>query len=190
MQGAGVPAGWFPVGILATPQAESQGVARPPPIALWGILLLRAATAAVRQKNHDQVLSLLRLAKRAAGTMEKDLLLYATPFGPTNAGVAKVNFLVEMESAQEAVRAAHEVPRLESLPPTWRARFHVDRALAYSDMDKDQAAVAALLWAERDAPEWMRYHSTSRRLVDELRGRAPRRDAPVYGLADRMGLLR
>lgn len=158
-------------------------------LGLWGILLLRAATAAVRRRKHDQVLSLLRLAKGAAETMDKDLLLYATPFGPTNAAVARVNFLVEMEHADEAVRAARTIPDLGSLPPTWRARLHVDRALAHSDMNKDQAAVNALLVAERDAPEWMRHHSTSRRLVDELRGRARRPDAPVHGLADRLGLL-
>ncbi|MEU1014784.1 helix-turn-helix transcriptional regulator [Streptomyces sp. NPDC005898] len=159
-------------------------------LALWGILLLRAATAAVRQKKHEQVLSLLRMAKGAAETMDGDLLLYATPFGPTNAGVARVNFLVEMERADEAVQAARRVPDLNSLPPTWRARFHVDRALAFNEMDKDRQAVGALLAAEENAPEWMRYHSTSRRLVEELRGRAARRDAPVHGLADRLGMLR
>ncbi|MFF1378626.1 helix-turn-helix domain-containing protein [Streptomyces sp. NPDC058308] len=159
-------------------------------LALWGIVLLRAATAAVRQKKHEQVLSLLRMAKGAAETMDGDLLLYATPFGPTNAGVARVNFLVEMEHADDAVQASRKVPNLHSLPPTWRARFHVDRALAFSDMDKDRQAVGALLAAEEDAPEWMRYHSTSRRLIEELRGRVARRDAPVNGLADRLGMLR
>ncbi|MET7359668.1 helix-turn-helix transcriptional regulator [Streptomyces sp. NPDC005562] len=162
----------------------------PQDLALWGILLLRAATAAVRRESHGQVLDLLRLAKGAAETMDGDLLLYATPFGPTNAGVARVNFLVEMEHADDAAQAARRVPNLASLPPTWRARFHVDRALAFSDMDKDRSAVSALLAAEQDAPEWMRYHSTSRRLVEELRGRSTRRDAPVNGLADRLGLLR
>ncbi|QUI32580.1 helix-turn-helix transcriptional regulator [Streptomyces alfalfae] len=162
----------------------------PQELALWGILLLRAATAAVRQKKHAQVLDLLRMAKGAAETMDQDLLLHATPFGPTNTGVARVNFLVEMEHSDDAVRAARSVRHLTSLPPTWRARFHVDRALAFNDMEKDSQAVGALLTAEEDAPEWMRYHSTSRRLVEELRGRAARRDAPVNALADRLGLLR
>lgn len=176
---------------LAKAEAIEPGFHSPPQdLALWGILLLRAATAAVRQKKHEQVLSLLRMAKGAAETMDGDLLLYATPFGPTNAGVARVNFLVEMEHADDAVQAARKVPDLASLPPTWRARFHVDRALALNDMNKDRQAVAALLAAEKDAPEWIRYHSTSRRLIEELRGQAARRDAPVHGLADRLGMLR
>ncbi|MFJ6573022.1 helix-turn-helix domain-containing protein [Streptomyces sp. NPDC091292] len=159
-------------------------------LALWGVLLLRAATAAVRQEKHDTVTDLLRQAQGAAETMGEDLSVYATPFGPTNAGVARVNFLVEMEQPDRAVRAFRSIPDLGSLPPTWRARVQVDRAQAYAELGKDDAAAHALLLAEDDAPEWMRYHSTSRRLVNALRERAPRRDAPVVGLSDRLGLLR
>jgi transcriptional regulator with XRE-family HTH domain len=162
----------------------------PGDLALWGVLLLRGATAAVRQEKHETVTDLLRMATAAAAGIGEDMIVYATPFGPTNAGVAKVNFLVEMEQSSEAIRAARAVPNVGSLPPTWRARFHVDRALAYHDLGNDRAAERALLAAESDAPEWMRYHSTSRRLVEELRSRAPRRDTPVLGLADRLGLSR
>ncbi|PWI43134.1 helix-turn-helix domain-containing protein [Streptomyces sp. ICBB 8177] len=160
----------------------------PVDLALWGVLLLRAATAASRQDKRADVRELLNLASGAAASIGEDLLVYATPFGPTNAGIARVNFLVEMEESDEAVRAARAVPDVGSLPPTWRARFHVDRALAYTDLGDESAAQRALLMAEADAPEWMRYHSTSRRLVEDLRARARRRDAPVIGLADRLGL--
>ncbi|MFD4119146.1 helix-turn-helix domain-containing protein [Streptomyces niveus] len=160
----------------------------PQELALWGILLLRAATAAVRQEKHGTVTDLMRMAKGAAESMGEDRLVYATPFGPTNAGIANVNFLVEMEKADEAIAAARTIPNLRSLPPTWRARFHVDRALAYNDLGKDRLAGRALLLAETDAPEWMRYHSTSRRLVEELWGRASRPDTELVGLAARLGL--
>ncbi|MFE5843621.1 helix-turn-helix domain-containing protein [Streptomyces niveus] len=160
----------------------------PQDLALWGILLLRAATAAVRQEKRTVVTDLMRMAKGAAESMGEDRLVYATPFGPTNTGIANVNFLVEMEKADEAIVAARAVPNLASLPPTWRARFQVDRALAYNDLGKDRSAGRALLLAEADAPEWMRYHSTSRRLVEELRGRASRADTEVLGLAGRLGI--
>lgn len=159
-------------------------------LALWGILLLRAATAAVRRKDHGTVHDLLRLVNGAAESMGKDILVYATPFGRTNAGVATVNFLVEMDRGEEALRTVRTIPDLSSMPPTWRARFHVDRALAYADLGRDRAAEQALLRAETEAPEWMRYHSTSRRLVSDLRERAPRRDAEILRLADRLGLTR
>lgn len=160
----------------------------PVELALWGILLLRAATAAVRQERRGAVRDLLNMAGAAAARIGEDRLDYATPFGPTNVGVAKVNFLVEMEESAEALRAARTVPDLQTLPPTWRARFHVDRALAYTDVNDEGRALQALLRAEDIAPEWMRYHATSRRIVAELRGRERRRTSPVTELADRLNL--
>ncbi|MFE2595136.1 helix-turn-helix domain-containing protein [Streptomyces sp. NPDC059396] len=176
------------VALARAEQIEPSFRSTPEELALWGILLLRAATAAVRQERHGTVTNLLRMAKGAAESMGEDLMVYATPFGPTNAAVAHVNFLVEMEQSDEALRAARTVPDLGSLPPTWRARFHVDRALAYNDLGKDKASGNALLKAEQDAPEWLRYHSTSRRLVEDLRERASRSDTALLGLAARLGL--
>lgn len=160
----------------------------PTDLSLWGVLLLRAATAAVRQgeQQHDRVEELLRMATAAAAAVGADRLDYATPFGPANVGVAKVNFLVEMDKSGEAVASARSVPGPAELPPTWRARFHVDRALAHTDLKQDDRAARALLMAEGDAPEWMRYHATSRRLVSELRSRERRRSSPVTELASRL----
>ncbi|MHB6909174.1 helix-turn-helix domain-containing protein [Streptomyces sp. DB-54] len=174
---------------LSTAERIEPGFRSPPvELALWGILLLRAATAAVRRERRDTVRELLTLTGAAAARLGADRIDYATPFGPTNVGVAKVNFLVEMEDSAEALRTARTVPELRALPPTWRARFHVDRALAHADLHQDDGAVAALLTAERTAPEWMRYHSTSLRLVSELRGRERRRASPLTELADRLDL--
>ncbi len=160
----------------------------PVELSLWGVLLLRAATAAVRLERKDTVRELLAMAGAAAARIGTDRLDYATPFGPTNVGVAKVNFLVEMAESTEALRAARTVPELHTLPPTWRARFHVDRALAFAELRKDDGAVQALLTAEHTAPEWMCYHSTSRRLVADLRNRERRRTSPLTELADRLDL--
>jgi transcriptional regulator with XRE-family HTH domain len=164
----------------------------PVDLSLWGILLLRAATALVRQgeRHYDRVDELLRMATAAAAGIGRDRLDYATPFGPTNTAVAKVNFRVEMDRCDPALTTARTVPDLPSLPPTWRARFHVDRALAHAGLDQDEAATHALLTAERDAPEWMRYHSTTRRLVSDLHTRERRRTSPLTELADRLHVKR
>ncbi|MFI1357484.1 helix-turn-helix domain-containing protein [Streptomyces sp. NPDC020898] len=176
------------VAMAAADRVEPNFRSQPIELALWGVLLLRAATAAVRLERRDAVVDLLNMAGAAAARIGADRIDYATPFGPTNAGVAKVNFLVEMGEDAEALRAARVVPDLASLPPTWRARFHVDRALAYADLNKDDGALQALLTAERTAPEWMRYHSTSRRLVADLRSRERSRTSPVTELADRLDI--
>ncbi|WP_234356760.1 hypothetical protein [Streptomyces sp. NBRC 110028] len=76
---------------------------RPVELSLWGTLLLRAATAVVRQgeSKYDRVEELLRLSPGAAASIGTDRLDYATPFSPTNAG---------------AIAAARTVPDIGSLP--------------------------------------------------------------------------
>ncbi|MBB4892210.1 transcriptional regulator with XRE-family HTH domain [Streptomyces olivoverticillatus] len=155
-------------------------------LALWGILLLRGATAAVRRERNDVAEELLSLASAAAARIGADRLDYATPFGPTNAGVAMVNAYVDMGRPDQALTHAARIPGLASLPPTWLARHHLDRATAYAEMHRDQEATRALLTAERTAPEWMRYHGSSRHLVAELRGREARRTSPIKDLAFRL----
>ncbi|MEK8144610.1 hypothetical protein NKH18_31890 [Streptomyces sp. M10(2022)] len=109
------------------------------------------------------------------------------PFGPTNVGVAKVNFLVEMEESAEALRTARSVPELESLPPTWQARFHVDRALAFAELDKGKVRCTRC-----SRPNASRRSGcvTTRPVGGSFPtcGRERRRSSPVTELADRLGL--
>ncbi|MER0243251.1 helix-turn-helix domain-containing protein [Streptomyces sp. HSW2009] len=155
-------------------------------LSLWGILLLRGASAAVRAERSDTAEDLLSLAAAAATRVGTDRLDYATPFGPTNAAVATVNAYVDMGKPDKALSHAKRISDVGGIPPTWRARHHLDVALAYAEMNRDFEATRALLAAERTAPEWMRYHSTSRHLVAELRERERRRSSPITALAVRL----
>ncbi|KUF13974.1 helix-turn-helix domain-containing protein [Streptomyces silvensis] len=155
-------------------------------LSLWGILLLRGASAAVRAERTDTAEELLSLATTAATRIGADRLDYATPFGPTNAGVAAVNAYVDMGKPDKALNRAKRITNVATLPPTWLARHHLDCALANAEMNRDFEATRALLAAERTAPEWMRYHSTSRHLVAELRERERRRSSPIRELAVRL----
>ncbi|MFI0739211.1 helix-turn-helix domain-containing protein [Streptomyces sp. NPDC021100] len=158
----------------------------PVDLSVWGILLLRGASAAIRGDRADTAEDLLSLAAAAAARIGSDRLDYATPFGPTNAGVATVNAYVDLGKPDQALRHAQRIPNLSSLPPTWLARHCVDRALAHAEMRQNAAATRALLTAERAAPEWMRYHATARHLVAELRERELRRGSPIRDLAIRL----
>lgn len=157
-------------------------------LSVWGILLLRGATAAVRAGRNDSAEELLSLAAAAAARVGSDRLDYATPFGPTNAGVASVNAFVDMGKPDKALSHARRIPDLSTLPPTWLARHHVDRAMAHAELRHDDRATRTLLVAEQIAPEWMRYHSSSRHLVAELRERELRRSSPIRDLAVRLEL--
>lgn len=160
----------------------------PQRIAVWGILMLRAASAAVRDKQIDRSNEHMNLARTAAARIERDYNLYATPFGPTNAGIAAVNAAVESEQFDKALTLAADVPENGWVSPTWKSRHLLDVAIAHSELDHDEAAVEQLLVAERTAPEWLRYHTLGRQTVRELAERAKRRQAPIQRLADRLDI--
>lgn len=157
-------------------------------LAVWGILMLRAASAAVRNKQADRSEDHMSLARAAAARIGKDHNIHATPFGPTNAGIAAVNAAVESERFEHALELAKTVPANGWVSPTFKARHLLDVAIAHSELDHDDAATAQLLAAERIAPEWMRYHALSRQTVHELAERARRRQTPLLQLADRLGV--
>jgi transcriptional regulator with XRE-family HTH domain len=155
-------------------------------LAVWGILMLRAAGAAVRNERTDRSEEHLSLARAAAARLGKDINVHATPFGPTNAGIAAVNAAVESERFEQALELVKSVPANGWVSPTWRARHLLDVAIAHSGLNHDEAATASLLAAERAAPEWMRYHTLSRQTVHELAERARRKQTPLLQLADRL----
>jgi transcriptional regulator with XRE-family HTH domain len=160
----------------------------PDELSVWGILMLRAASAAVRNKQTDRSEQHMSLARAAAARVGQDRSFFATPFGPTNAGIAAVNAAVESERFDRALELAEAVPANGWVSPTWRSRYLLDLAIAYSELGQDEAATEQLLAAERIAPEWMRYHTLSRQTVHELAERARRRRAPIQQLADRLDI--
>jgi transcriptional regulator with XRE-family HTH domain len=155
-------------------------------LAVWGILMLRAASAAVRNKQVDRSEEHMSLARAAAARLSKDTNIYATPFGPTNAGIAAVNAAVESERFEYALELVKSLPNNGWVSPTWRARHLLDVAIAHSELNQDEAATDRLLAAEQIAPEWMRYHTLSRQTVHELTERARRKQTPLLQLADRL----
>ncbi|WP_237449954.1 hypothetical protein [Nocardiopsis alba] len=70
-----------------------------------------------------------------------------------------------------------------------RAQVCLDLARAYTQRRQDAAAVHALLDAERLAPELIRYHSGTARVLTELLRREHKRSTPeLRPLASRAGV--
>ncbi|GAA1265180.1 hypothetical protein [Saccharothrix xinjiangensis] len=147
-----------------------------------------AEAAAVRNKQADRSEEHLSLARAAAARVGKDHHLYATSFGPTNAGIAAVDAAVEGERFEHALELAEAVPTNGWVSPTFKARHLFDVAIAHSELGHDEAATAQLLAAEGIAPEWMRYHTLSRQTARELADRARRKRTPLLQLADRLNI--
>ncbi len=175
------------VAVVAAERVEPDFVRGPPrQLAVWGVLLLRAASAAVRAGQPDRGEEQVRLAQAAAVRLGRDVNVYATPFGPTNAAVAAVNLAVESGRFARALQLSRLVPGDGWVTPTWRSRYLIDVAIAQSQTRRLGQAVDSLLEAERIAPEWMRYHTLARDMVRELAEREGRRRSRVQQLAERL----
>ncbi|WP_165495045.1 helix-turn-helix domain-containing protein [Actinomadura roseirufa] len=155
-------------------------------VAVWGVLMLRAASASVRGQKADRADEFLSLARMAASRVGADQSIYATPFGPTNAVVASVNAAVELGEYRNALSLARDLPAEGWVSPTWKARYKIDLAIAQAATRKIPAAVDSLLQAEAIAPDWMRHHALARDVVREVAERSKRRHSPVQELAGRL----
>ncbi|MBB5805373.1 hypothetical protein F4560_005141 [Saccharothrix ecbatanensis] len=91
----------------------------------------------------------MSLARTAAARIGKDTNIHATPFGPTNAGIAAVNAAVESERFDYALELVKSVPHNGWVSPTWRARHLLDVAIAHSELNQDEAATDRLLAQRR-----------------------------------------
>jgi transcriptional regulator with XRE-family HTH domain len=155
-------------------------------LAVWGVLMLRAASASVRAHKAGRAEEFLALARTAAARVGSDQSIYATPFGPTNAAVASVNAAVELGDYARALDRARAVPMKGWLSPTWKARYKVDLAIAQAGTRRVPAAVNSLLEAEAIAPDWMHHHALARDVVRDLAEKAKRRSSPIQELAGRL----
>jgi transcriptional regulator with XRE-family HTH domain len=113
-------------------------------LAVWGILMLRAGSAAVRNKKVERADEHLSLARAAAARVGTDHNIYATPFGLTDTSMAAVNAAVESERFDYALELVKTVPANGWVSPIYRARHLLDVAIAHSELDQDEAATQQL----------------------------------------------
>lgn len=127
-------------------------------------------------------------ARALAQRLGEDRNDYDTEFGPTNVELHAVSTAVDLGDAGEAVDIAG---RLDStaLSPERQARLHMDLATAHAQRRHIGEAIAALLEAERLAPEQVRTHVVARDTIRDLLSLAGRRPpATLTDLADRAGI--
>jgi hypothetical protein len=102
---------------------------------------------------------------------------YNTEFGPTNVLLHTVSVDVDLGDAGEALDVAARVDA-SGLSPERQARFYVDVARAHAQRRHVGEATAALVKADRLAPEHVRTHQC----LDDLLAQSGRR--PTADLAD------
>jgi transcriptional regulator with XRE-family HTH domain len=145
-----------------------------PRMVLWGKLLVRGATAAVRAGDGAQAHHLLGEAQDIARhTGHRNS--YETTFGPDLVTMRTVDVHVVAQDYTTALKAAEAMPKDSTLSLTYRARHLEDRAVAHTWLGHDERAVDILEEMVRLAPPvWNQHQTQSKILVRELRERQRR----------------
>jgi hypothetical protein len=156
--------------------------------ALGALCLVRSIIEARRgdRRSAWQAIGEAETLAEAVGAGRNDFNL---EFGPANVALHAVAVAVELGDAGDALDRAGRVDTT-GLSAERRGRFLVDVARAHAQRRDRGDAIAALLEAERIAPEQIRDHPKVRVLVrDLLQDPGWRSDQDLRGLADRCGVV-
>jgi tetratricopeptide (TPR) repeat protein len=154
--------------------------ASPEYLSIYGTLFLAGAVAAARDEDRAAVRAYLAEADESARRLGDDANHLWTAFGPTNVAIHRVATAMDLGDVQVAIDLG---PQLDtsSLPTERQVRHAMETARALSAWNRTDQALSTLLDAERIAPEQVRHHALSRRLVQTWMRRG--RGKPSFELA-------
>lgn len=156
--------------------------------ALGALCLVRSIICA-RSGDRGGAWQAIGEAETLAGVVGAGRNDFNLEFGPANVALHAVAVAVELGDAGDALDRAGRVDTA-GLSAERRSRFLVDVARAHAQRRDRGDAIAALLEAERIAPEQIRDHPKVRVLVrDLLQDPGWRSDQDLRALADRCGVV-
>jgi hypothetical protein len=171
---------------LATIYLDGASEDRQSALLIRGAALLSAAAASARRRHPREAHAALQAATVCGDRLGRDCADFGTVFGPTNVAIHRVAVAVELGETREAIRQIPDV-HLDRLPRELterRSRFLIDVARTFAAEHDDQAAIDALVEAERTAPDELRSHRLTREIVPQLMKRE-RRSSGLRELAER-----
>ena len=169
------------------PLVQAEDV-RPETLSLYGAMHLVLAVIAGREGDRAAARQRITTARRVAKRLKRDRNDYNTEFGPTNVELHAVAVAVDLGDAGEALELAADIDA-RKLSPERQARFLVDVGRAHTQRRHVGEATAALLEAEKLAPEHVRGHHQPREAINDLLHIAERRASEdLLGLARRAGV--
>ncbi|ONI84056.1 hypothetical protein ALI144C_15190 [Actinosynnema sp. ALI-1.44] len=169
----------------AAGQIEPGGTVHDSQLAVYGLLTVTAATAAARNQKRDSANELLDVAGEVAHRLGYERTDHQTTFGPAKVSMLAVDVHVVQDNFVEALSAAKSLPRDAALPLASRARHLADVALSHLRLGHRQRATDAIFAMESLAPEWSKYQSLPKQIVNELLEHE--RPSRLRELAGRMG---
>ncbi len=163
--------------------------ATPSQYAVYGNLLIAAATPTARHGDQDVAQQMLTAAE-AAAVRSGPVRAYGTAFSVTDVRTQRVNVaLTDPDTgAASALALAAGVDTTAISRPVHSASYRTDVAQAQQQTGDYQGALATLLEVEQDQPEWMRLQPSALATVRELLEAERRRSSGLRGLASRLGV--
>lgn len=158
-------------------------------LAVYGNLLLAAATPAARRDEWDGALELLAGAERAA-TLSGPVRAYGSAFSLVDVRTQKVNVALagSEDRAGDALTFSSDVSVEDISRPVHSAAYRVDVAQAQYRTGDSDGALTTLLEVEVDQPEWIRLQALAAATVREMLETERRRNTPLRSLAARLGV--
>jgi hypothetical protein len=142
-----------------------------------------------READGGGIRRAIAAAREIAARLGTDRNDYNTEFGPTNVELHAVSTAVDLGDAGEAIDLARAIDAT-GLSPERQSRMFIDLARAHAQRRHAGEAVAALLEAERLAPEQVQASTRVRDLVRDLLNLTGRRAAPdLFEFAHRIGAM-
>jgi tetratricopeptide (TPR) repeat protein len=136
-------------------------------LSVYGTLLLVGSMAAARFGDGSRTAGYLQEADSAAQRLGSDSNHLWTAFGPTNVAIHRVNTAMELGDVQTALDSGLSL-NTDTVPAERQVRYLLDIARAYSLSGNRDDALGTTLTAERIAPEQVRQHYLSRKIVMTL----------------------
>ncbi|MFC9857817.1 MULTISPECIES: helix-turn-helix domain-containing protein [unclassified Streptomyces] len=158
-------------------------------LAVYGNLLISAATPAARADQHDEAMQLLMLAESAA-VQSGPVRAYGSVFSPVDVRTQRVNVALAGSEGRPdvALGAAASVDLGAISRPVHSASYRLDVAQARYQTGDHAGALELLLEVEADQPEWIRFQSLAAATVREMLEAERRRNGTLRGLAARLGV--
>jgi hypothetical protein len=173
--------------LRAAQQLDSDtGLTNPREVAKYGELLAVAAYTAAMRDDRDTAWTLLGEADdatRRAGKVEDG------PLNTLDLQVYKISVARTLDDFDSAVDYARQVDPTQIISLERRARYWQDTALALQGRGRSDGAFQALLAAEHDTPQEVRFRPWAQHLTQDLMAADVRGTLPgVRGLAHRIGV--
>ncbi|MGC4927236.1 helix-turn-helix domain-containing protein [Streptomyces sp. DT117] len=158
-------------------------------LAVYGNLLIAAATPAARADQHDEAMQLLTLAESAA-VQSGPVKTYGTAFSVTDVRTQQVNIALAGSTGRPdvALTASAGVDLGTISRPVHSASYRVDVAQARYQVGDNPGALELLLEVEADQPEWIKFQAGAAATVREMLEAERRRNSTLRGLASRLGV--